>query len=158
MTFTGTRPVTDDTSRGRLKETCQLPTTEALDRLGSTVDGLTSEEAARRLEEYGPNELTRARRIGFLRDVLERCRSPLVIQLLVITAIAAVIGEWKSTIIVSAMLVLSVGLSYVLDSRSSRAVESLGKRVQSRAVVVRDGRETEIRISDVVPGDIVLLH
>ena len=56
------------------------------------------------------------------------------------------------------MVLLSVGLSYILDRRSSRAVESLGKRVQSRTLVLRDGQETEIKISDVVPGDIVLLQ
>ena len=48
-------------------------------------------------------------------------------QLLVIAVVSAVIGELKSTVIVGAMILLSVGLSYILDRRSSRAVESLGK-------------------------------
>ena len=56
------------------------------------------------------------------------------------------------------MVLLSVGLSYVLDRRSSNAVESLGKRVQSRTLVLRDGKEKEIKLSDIVPGDIVVLH
>jgi Mg2+-importing ATPase len=158
--MTTARPlsVPQEARPSRLKEVCRLSAAAALDRLESAWDGLSSEEAALRLEEYGPNELTRARRMGFLRDVLERCRSPLVIQLLVIAAVSGAIGEWKSAVIVGVMVVLSVGLSYVLDSRSARAVESLGKRVQSRAVVLRDGREAEIRVSEVVPGDIVLLH
>ena len=69
-----------------------------------------------------------------------------MIQLLVIAAIAGFIGEAKSAVIVGAMVVLSVGLSYILDRRSSRAVETLGKRVQSRTLVLRDGVETEIKI------------
>ena len=56
------------------------------------------------------------------------------------------------------MVVLSVGLSYILDSRSGRVIESLGKRVESRTLVLRDGQEREIKISEVVPGDIVILH
>jgi Mg2+-importing ATPase len=90
--------------------------------------------------------------------MVHRFRSPLVIQLLVIALVSAVIGELKSAVIVGAMILLSVGLSYILDRRSSRAVESLGKRVQSRAFTLRDGVETEVRISEIVPGDIVLLQ
>ncbi len=56
------------------------------------------------------------------------------------------------------MILLSVGLSYVLDRRSSRAVETLGRRVQSRAMVLRDGKETELPLAELVPGDIVLLN
>ncbi|MCX8110402.1 MAG: magnesium-translocating P-type ATPase, partial [Syntrophorhabdaceae bacterium] len=82
----------------------------------------------------------------------------LVIQLLVIAIISAIIGEMKSTWIVTSMILLSVGLSYVLDRRSHQAVEALGRRVQSRAFVIRDGVETEVKISEIVPGDIVLLQ
>jgi Mg2+-importing ATPase len=56
------------------------------------------------------------------------------------------------------MILLSVGLSFILDRRSSRAVEALGKRVQSRVIVLRDNLESEIPISDIVPGDIVILQ
>ena len=51
-----------------------------------------------------------------------------------------------------------MGLSYILDRRSGQAVENLGKRVQSRTFVLRDGTESEVRISDIVPGDVVLLQ
>jgi Mg2+-importing ATPase len=142
----------------RLVSVCAKPAAEALAILGTTAKGLTSEEAERRREQYGPNELARSKHLGFWADILERCRSPLVVQLLIIALVSGVIGELKSTAIVGAMIVLSVGLSYVLDRRSGRAVESLGKRVQSRTHVLRDRQEVEIKISDVVPGDIVILH
>jgi Mg2+-importing ATPase len=141
-----------------LIEICVLPQQEALARLGVTAHGLDSEEAARRLDEYGLNELAYAERMGFWADIFRRLRNPLNVQLLLIAGISGVIGELKSTFIVSAMVVLSIGLSYILDRRSGRAVETLGKRVQSRSVVLRDGQETEITISNVVPGDIVLLQ
>ena len=142
----------------RLMELCALPMQGALDALTSTPQGLSADEATKRLDEFGPNVLSHVKRLGFWADLFQRLKSPLVIQLLVIALISGVIGEWKSTAIVSAMVVLSVGLSYVLDRRSSRAVESLGKRVQSRAFVLRAGAETEVRMSEIVPGDVVLLQ
>ncbi|HNY28697.1 MAG TPA: magnesium-translocating P-type ATPase, partial [Candidatus Sumerlaeota bacterium] len=75
-----------------------------------------------------------------------------------IAAVSAVIGEFKSTAIVGGMIALSVGLSYVLDRRSSKAVEALGKRVQSHALLIRDGKEVDVPLAEVVPGDIVVLH
>ncbi len=139
-------------------ELCAVSTQEAIEALNSTPRGLSSEEAERRLNEYGANELAHAKQLGFWGDIFRRCKSPLVVQLLVIAALAGFIGEAKSAVIVGAMVVLSVGLSYILDRRSSRAVETLGKRVQSRALVLRNGEESEVKISEVVPGDIVLLQ
>ncbi len=134
------------------------PSRKRLGTLKTTLQGLKAEEADHRLDEYGPNELSHLKRLGFWADMAHRLKSPLVVQLLVIALVSGVIGELKSTAIVSAMIVLSVGLSYILDRRSSRTVESLGKRVQSRTFVLRDGVETEVRISEIVPGDIVLLQ
>ncbi len=137
---------------------CTMPIQEALGKLETAVQGLSADTAEQRLSEYGANELSHLRRLGFWADMAHRLKNPLVVQLLLIAVLAGVIGELKSTTIVSAMIVLSVGLSYILDRRSSRTVESLGKRVQSRTFVLRDGAETEVGISEIVPGDIVLLQ
>jgi Mg2+-importing ATPase len=142
----------------RMVELCAISEQEAIEKLNSSLKGLSAEEAERRLSKYGANELAHAKQLGFWGDIFRRCKSPLVVQLLVIAAVSGVIGEAKSAVIVSAMVVLSVGLSYILDRRSSRAVDTLGKRVQSRTLVLRGGVETEIKITDVVPGDIVLMQ
>jgi P-type Mg2+ transporter len=141
----------------RLLDICTLPLQAALDGLETSRSGLISEEGERRLDEFGPNELAQAKRLGFWRDILERCKSPLVVQLLVIACVSGFIGEIKSTMIVGAMVLLSVGLSYILDRRSTKTVDALGKRVQSRTLVLRNGIETEVKIAEVVPGDVVLL-
>ncbi len=141
----------------RLVDLCSSPVQETLASIQSTSRGLSTEEAERRLEEFGPNELAQSKQLGFWADIAQRCKSPLVVQLLVIGSISALIGELKSAVIVTMMVLLSVGLSYILDRRSNRAVEALGKRVQSRTRVLRDGRETEVKISEVVPGDVVIL-
>ncbi|HOE14823.1 MAG TPA: magnesium-translocating P-type ATPase [Candidatus Saccharicenans sp.] len=142
----------------RLIKLCCLPLSEALVRLETSLHGLSTEQAEERLNEFGPNELTSRKKLGFWADIWHRLKSPLVIQLLAIAIISAMIGEAKSTAVVSLMVLLSVGLSYVLDRRSFEAVEALGKRVQSRTLVLRNGVETEIKISEVVPGDLVILQ
>jgi len=141
----------------RMVELCLVPIQDALKALHAEPQGLSSESAEQRLHKFGPNELSHARQLGFFADILERCKSPLVIQLLLIAVISAFIGEVKSAVIVGMMVLLSVGLSYILDRRSNNAVEALGKRVQSRTLAVRDGKEMQINLSEVVPGDIVIL-
>ena len=142
----------------KLVALCACPSDEALNKLSTTLKGLSFSDADKRLSEYGPNELSKLKTLSFGADMLERLKSPLVIQLLVIATVSAIIGEYRSSMIVAAMILLSVGLSYILDKRSDREVEALGKRVQSSIFVIREGKETELRMSEVVPGDIVLLH
>ncbi|HMK44547.1 MAG TPA: magnesium-translocating P-type ATPase [Dissulfurispiraceae bacterium] len=142
----------------RLQEISAADADRALQIMKSTEHGLSSQEAKRRLDRYGRNEISHVQHLNFFQDILRRLKSPLVIQLLVIGIVSGIIGELKSAVIVSAMVVLSVGLSYVLDNRSTRAVEALGKRVQSRSHLLRDGKEIELPLAKLVPGDIVLLQ
>jgi len=141
-----------------LIEICGLDVNESLLRCKANLNGLSGEEAEERLDEYGHNELAHSKKIGFWLDIFNRCKSPLVIQLMIIAIVSMIIGEIDSTIIVGMMIALSIGLSYILDQKSSKAVEALGKRVKSHVSLLRDGKEIEIPMSDIVPGDIVLLH
>ena len=142
----------------RLIEICKLTQQETLLNLNSSENGITNNEAEERLEKYGRNELAHTKEIGIIQDLYNRCKSPLVVQLILIALISSLMGDSKSTIVVVCMIILSIGLSFVLDRRSGRAVETLGKRIQSHVVVLRDDKEQDIPISEIVPGDIVLLH
>lgn len=141
-----------------LIDMCKLSVLENLSKLDSIESGLTSEQAEERLDEYGKNVLAHTKKISIFQDIFNRCKSPLVIQLLIIAIISGLMDDIKSAIVVGGMVLLSVGLSFILDRKSGNAVEALGKRVQSHAVALRDGKEIEIPISDVVPGDIILLQ
>jgi P-type Mg2+ transporter len=88
----------------RLIELCSMPAQEALGWLFSEPRGLSSENAEQRLHKFGANELAHTKELSFLADIFERCKSPLVIQLLLIAAISAFIGEIKSTVIVGMMV------------------------------------------------------
>jgi Mg2+-importing ATPase len=134
-----------------------IPDAELLSRLGSSSNGLSSEQAAKVLDEIGPNVVAAGRRRSVLLDLLERCRNPLVVQLLVIAIVCYLTGDTPSTVIVGTMVFLSVFLSYIQETRSSRAVEKLQKLVKTTVTVLRDGKETEVMLEEVVPGDVVIL-
>jgi Mg2+-importing ATPase len=126
-------------------------------KLGTSSNGLTSEQAAQLAEELGPNTVAAGGKTTILMDLLHRCRNPLVVQLLVIASVSYFMGDIRSTVVVGGMLFLSVFLSYIQEARSSKAVEKLQKLVKTTATVVRDGKEAEIPLEEIVPGDIVVL-
>ena len=144
-------------ARQRLLKVCAVPQGEALAVLGSGEGGLDPDEAAARLEQYGENVLAIVSHHSFLRDIYQRAKNPLVIQLLVICALSYLLGDLKATVVVGGMIFLSVALSYYQERRSGRAVERLQRLVQNSAMIRRGGREFEVPISQIVPGDIVLL-
>ncbi len=133
------------------------PEAELFGQLGTTAGGHNADSAARALRAAGPNTVAAGARHSVIRDLLERCRNPLVIQLLVIAVVAYLMDDLRSTIVVGGMVFLSVFLSYFQEARSSRAVEKLQKLVKTTVTVLRDGKETEVPLEDIAPGDVVIL-
>jgi Mg2+-importing ATPase len=134
-----------------------LPPETALARLKTTEKGLGEEAVAERLERCGHNEVERARQLGFLGEIWSRCKNPLVIQLFVIAGVSYAMGDLRAASVVGGMVVLSVMLGYVQEMRSSRAVEKLLSMIKATCTAVRDGKEVELPLRDLVPGDIVVL-
>jgi len=129
---------------------------DCLARLESRLTGLTSEEAEERRRTAGPNEVI-IRRRGALTRLWRRVANPLILQLLIIAGVSFFVGDLRSTLVVGVMLLISVGLSSFQEERSGRAVERLQSMVRTTANVLRDGREAEIPLAEIVPGDIVIL-
>jgi len=144
----------------RLAEVCALPAAETLQRLGVTERGLGADDIAARRKAHGPNEVGGKKRTGALMDMARRFRNPLVIQLLVIIIVSLIVSpdDLGSPIVVGIMVFLSVVLAHFQESRSNRAVEKLREMVQTTVVVIRDGAEAEVNFSELVPGDVVVLH
>ncbi len=145
-------------SQKKLLEICALPAEEALKTIGVTEAGLNEQQVETARDLHGRNDLGAKKNVGFFVELAERCRNPLVIQLLVICVVSLVMGDVRSAVVVGGMLVLSVVLAYVQEHRSSKAVERLQAMVSANCIVVRDGVETEMPIFEVVPGDIVVLQ
>ena len=133
------------------------PLEAVLKELGSAPTGLKAEEARARLKRYGPNEPAPPRRFEPLREIASYLANPLVLILLCASAVSAIFGQFVSSIIVAAMLLLSIALNFSQTYQSQMAARRLRELVGQRATVLRDGRAQEIPAREVVPGDVVRL-
>lgn len=138
-------------------EFAALPQPEVLRKLGSTAQGLTGEEARRRLADVGPNEPAATRRDGPVRQLLRLCANPLVLILLIASGLSAFLGEIVSAAIIVGIVLLGIGVNFIQTVRSQRAVDRLRERTAPTATVLRDGEWREIPRRDVVPGDVIRL-
>ncbi|HEY7708182.1 MAG TPA: cation-transporting P-type ATPase [Gaiellaceae bacterium] len=136
-----------------------LRSEEVAERLG--VDGrlgLTSAEAARRLDEIGPNELAARARPNYAAVALRQLADPLVALLVTAAVISAAIGEHVEAAVIAAIVVLNAVLGFVQEAGAERAVLALRRAVELNAIAVRDGREVTLPARELVPGDVVRLR
>jgi Mg2+-importing ATPase len=134
------------------------PLPDLLELLQATPAGLTSDEATRRVRLYGPNSFVRESRFAGLIGFLRFLANPLVIILLVASAITLALGDPVGGLIIIAMVLFSVLLNFFMEFQARHAVEEIRKQVATTAAVVRDGREQELPIAELVRGDIVRLN
>ncbi len=130
---------------------------EVLARLNSTESGLTAQEAVARLAVFGPNAIRShgARPLAILGRQL---RNPLLILLAAATLVSLIVGERTDAIIILAIVALSVGLGFFNEYRSERVVEALHASIRHMTLVLRDGKPVTVDVTEVVPGDVVLLR
>ncbi|MBI1323541.1 magnesium-translocating P-type ATPase [bacterium] len=133
------------------------PLKSVLSDLGTGVGGLSSAEATSRLERIGPNSATDSRRPPLWLQFVLRFRNPLILLLLAASGLSALTGDHASFLIVVAILAISVTLDFVQEVRAEKAVDALRQSVALRTEVIRDGKEMEILVREVVPGDVILL-
>src|SRR5471032_2331802 len=139
------------------EEIWKVPADQLLIRLRTTLPGLSTAEAQSRLAAYGPNDAATVKRSPLWLQFLARFRSPLVIILLVASALSAATGDIASFIIVVTIVTISITLDFVQEVRAQNAVEALRRSVAVQAKARRDGKSLAIPIDQLVPGDIVEL-
>jgi len=125
--------------------------------MSSTEQGLSSGEAARRLATYGPNEPAPVRRLSAVVQLFRLFANPLVVILLVASAIAGSLGQQVDALIIVTMVVLGVSINFWQSYRSQQAAERLRSSVIPTATVLRDGAWVETPLRNVVPGDVFRL-
>ncbi|SDI02784.1 Mg2+-importing ATPase [Nitrosomonas sp. Nm132] len=133
------------------------PLSECQKELASNSNGLSNTEALSRLSKFGPNLIRDHQERSLLLQFLSRFKNPLVILLLVASAISAFTGEMINFLIITVMVLFSVTLDFVQEHRANKAAESLGRSVSLRTLVIRDNKPLEVLVTDVIPGDIALL-
>ena len=132
---------------------------EVLEKLNSGLEeGLSKEEAAKRLEKYGPNQLAEGKKTTFWELVYEQLNNFVVIMLLAAAVISAFLGEVLDAGAIVTIVVLNTVMGVIQDSRAQQELEALKKMASPEAQVLRDGHRVSLPVSKLVPGDIVFLE
>ncbi len=134
-----------------------------LGELGASVEGLTSAEAQKRLEENGKNKLAAAKGKSLFRRFLEQLSDPMIIILLVAAAISGVLAVvenegFTDVIIILAVVLINAVLGVYQESKAEKAIEALQEMSAATSKVLRDGKVQIVHSEDLVVGDIILLE
>jgi len=141
----------------QLVEAARTTAAEALEQMRSSSAGLAAEEHDRRLATYGPNAI-RSHGATPLLILWRQLRNPLLILLGAATAVSFVVGEHTDAAIILGIVALSVGLGFFNEFRSEQVVEALHNSIRHRSLVLRGGAAIAVDVTDLVPGDVVLLR
>ena len=137
---------------------------EVLQELGVTAEGLSTEEAKRRLEKYGHNKLKEAEKPSLVQRFLAQLKDPMLIILMIAAAVSALTGmisgenEWAEVIIIIAVVLLNAILGVIQESKAEAAIEALQTMTAATCKVLRDGKMVVLRSDELVPGDVILLE
>ena len=136
---------------------------EVLCSQGSQRGGLTSQEAAQRLEKHGPNRLQEAKKITNFQRFLQQLKDPMLLILMAAAAMSAVTSilsgeKLTEVIIILAVVLLNAVLGVVQESKAEAAIEALQTMTAATSKVLRDGKITVLHSADLVPGDVVILE
>ncbi len=140
-----------------LAEVSRLEKAAVFARIQSAPEGLSDATAAARLAEVGPNVVAADQRRSWLWRLFVAMRNPLVILLAVLAGISLATGDLRAGSVIGLMLVLGVMLRFVQEARADAAAEQLKAMINVSATVVRAGKEREIPLKQLVPGDVVKL-
>ncbi|AXR82620.1 cation-translocating P-type ATPase [Natrarchaeobaculum sulfurireducens] len=131
---------------------------ETYEELETSEAGLDSQEAADRLDRYGPNEVETEAGASALRIFLEQYTSVLIWVLIVAAAVMAGIGELIDAGVIAGIVVLITLFGFVQDYRAEQSIQALEEMSTTYAMARRDGEKTEIDATRVVPGDVIFVE
>ncbi|WP_114965213.1 HAD-IC family P-type ATPase [Alkalilacustris brevis] len=134
------------------------PAEKVLEQIETTPKGLSSDEAARRLAEHGPNSLPAPERPSALRRLARQLNNLLILVLIAAAAITAALGHWVDTGVIMAVVIINTLIGFVQEGRAEAALEALRDMLAPRAAALRDGERVALAAADLVPGDIVLME
>ena len=135
---------------------------ETFQSLQSSKNGLSSSEAAKRLEQYGPNKLNEAKKKSLVKRFFEQLADPMIIILLAAALISAITSVYNhefpsDVIIILSVVIINAVLGVFQESKAEKAIEALQKMSAQHAKVIRDGKVVNIKSEELVIGDVVLL-
>ena len=143
----------------------ELSTSETLELLGSSMNGLSQGEAENRLIKNGKNKLAEGKKRSLFAKLLDQFKDFMVLILIgaaVLSFVLAIInqefGDMIEGFLILAIVIINALLGVFQEAKAEKALESIKKMSQPHATVLRDGKEVVIDVEDIVVGDIVILN
>jgi len=135
-----------------------LPLSEIAQLLETTPSGIDNLTALQRLSEYGKNQIEDKKKRTVLHILLHQLTDFMILILIAAAVISGIIGDLTDTIIILAIIIINAIVGFSQEYKAEKAIDALKKMVNSHARVLREGKTVEILVSDLVPGDVVLLE
>ncbi len=145
------KPASQAEAAGDLKT---LPMPEVEKKLGSSPDGLSQDEAKKRLAQYGPNEITEKKTNPFLK-FLSYFWGPIPWMIEIAVILSGVVGHWPDFFIILLLLVSNAVVGFWEERQAGNAIAALKAKLAIKAKVKRDGKWTDPPAREVVPGDVI---
>ena len=124
----------------------------------SKSDGLSPDDAKKRLEEYGANKLPEKKGKNPILRFLAHFHNVLIYVLLVAAVVTALMDHWIDTFVILAVVIANAVVGFIQEGKAEKALEGIKKMLSLEAQVVRDGKQQKINAEEIVPGDIVRLR
>jgi Ca2+-transporting ATPase len=135
-----------------------LPAEDVLKEFGSRRSGLEQAEAEARLQRYGPNQLKARKKTSPVLTFLRQFLSPLIYVLLAAALVSVLVEHYIDAWVILGVLLLNAVIGFVQETRAETAMEALMKMAAPKARVRRDGTVRSLPVSQIVPGDIIMLE
>jgi len=132
-----------------------MPINELLERFQSSLNGISNDEAKKRLSLYGINRLKPKNKTNSVKIFLSQFNNPIILILIFTAILAYFLQDPSNTFIILAIIILSSFLGFWEERRSSNAIEKLLSLVHIKVSVIRDGKLFDLLIDDIVPGDVI---
>ncbi|MFA5197757.1 MAG: HAD-IC family P-type ATPase [Patescibacteria group bacterium] len=139
-------------------EPSTLTVVETLDIVQSTINGISSKEAKKRLVEYGENKLPEKNKQSKISIFISNFKSPLVYALFAAAIFALILGKLVDVAVILVVVIINAAIGYIQEVKARKDIEALKKMASFSVKVVRGGETSEIDASLLVPGDIVILE
>lgn len=136
----------------------QKDITQISEELGTSLNGLSSEEAKRRLVEYGYNKLIEKKKKHPMIMILDQFKDFMIMVLIAAALIAGIVGKPTDAAAIIAIVILNAIIGFVQEYRADKAMAALRKMAAPFCTVIRDGTHINIPAAEVVPGDVVILE
>lgn len=135
-----------------------LNSTEILKKLETSDEGLTSSEAQKRLSFYGPNILKPEKKFGVFSIFLTQFKSPIILILIFAAGLAFFLKDLSDTIIILSIVLISGVLGFWQEFKATTTINKLLETIRIKVNVLRNNKDIEIPLENIVPGDIVILN